>query len=86
MLTFLFVASKAGFVVSSYADDAVGTLTKNEDGSYWVSQVTLRPRVEYVSDAAPAPEQESDLHRLAHEKCTVANSVKSDVRVEPSRA
>src|SRR6476646_4431423 len=37
MLTFLFVASRAGFEVISYEDEAVGTLSKNERGAWWVS-------------------------------------------------
>src|SRR4051794_20232738 len=36
MLTFLYVASKAGFQVDSYADEAVGVMVKNEKGTPWV--------------------------------------------------
>src|SRR4051812_18824565 len=36
MLTFLYVAAKAGFVVSSYRDDAVGTLSKTDQGVAWI--------------------------------------------------
>ena len=44
MLTFVYVAQKAGFVVDSYEDDAVGVMTKSERGATpWVSQVTLTP-------------------------------------------
>src|SRR5881628_3028241 len=32
MLTFLFLAARAGFEVVSYRDEAVGTMTKNEKG------------------------------------------------------
>src|SRR3954471_22758025 len=37
MLTFLYLAAKAGFVVGSYRDDAVGVMTKNEHGRAWIS-------------------------------------------------
>src|SRR5436309_1064644 len=43
MLTFLWLASKAGFAATSYRDEAVGTMTKNERGVPWVSRVTLAP-------------------------------------------
>lgn len=85
MLTFLHVASKAGFVVTRYEDDAVGVLAKNTQGAHWMSEVTLRPRVTYAEGAAPSPAQEADLHRRAHEGCFIANSVKSEVRIEPAQ-
>jgi organic hydroperoxide reductase OsmC/OhrA len=83
MMTFLHLASKGGFVVTHYEDDAVGVLEKSGQGSYWMSQVTLRPRVTYREGSAPSPEQEADLHGRAHETCFIANSVKSAVRIEP---
>src|ERR1044071_6311765 len=42
MLTFLFLASRAGFQVDSYRDEAVGVMKKNERGVPWISAVTLR--------------------------------------------
>ena len=45
MLTYLFIASRKGFEVSSYEDEAVGGMTKNEKGTLWVSAVTLRLRI-----------------------------------------
>src|SRR6187397_2767712 len=41
MLTFLYLASKQGFQIDSYEDEAVGMMTKNENGVPWVSLVTL---------------------------------------------
>src|SRR5687767_5700721 len=38
MLTFLWVAAKAGFVIDSYEDNAVGELTASEDGKQWISR------------------------------------------------
>jgi organic hydroperoxide reductase OsmC/OhrA len=32
---------------------------------------------------APSPAEHQALHEKAHAKCFIANSVKSDVRVEP---
>ena len=81
MLTFLWVAYKGGFEVTSYEDQAVGVMTKNERGVPWVSAVTLRPRIGWGS-SRPSPEQEEELHHQAHEGCYIAQSVKTDIRVE----
>jgi organic hydroperoxide reductase OsmC/OhrA/pimeloyl-ACP methyl ester carboxylesterase len=81
LLTFLWVASKAGFTVQSYEDQAVGVMTKNEQGRYWVSSVVLRPRIVYAG-TPPSPERAADLHHRAHEDCFIANSVKTEIRVE----
>ena len=77
MLWFLHIASRAGWVVDRYVDDAVGILDKT-----WMSRVTLRPAVTF-SGKAPSPEEQRALHEKAHEKCFIANSVKTEVRVEP---
>lgn len=81
MLTFLYVAAKAGFVVDSYADEAVGEMTKNERGKMWVSRVTLSPAIAFTGEKLPTPDQLHDLHHLAHEECFIANSVKSEIVV-----
>lgn len=84
MLTFLWLASKAGFVVDSYRDEAVGVMTKNEHGVLWVSLVTLRPRIVYSGDKQPDATTEAELHHRAHEQCFIAQSIRSEVRVEAS--
>jgi organic hydroperoxide reductase OsmC/OhrA len=82
MLTYLFLASRKGFSISSYEDDAIGTISKNEQGQAWVSTVVLAPRVTYVGDKTPTPEEEHGLHEAAHHDCFISSSVKTDVRVE----
>jgi organic hydroperoxide reductase OsmC/OhrA len=64
MLTYLFVAAKAGIQVERYEDEAVGAMTKNEHGVPWVSTVVLRPRITYGGATRPA---EADEDRLHHE-------------------
>jgi organic hydroperoxide reductase OsmC/OhrA len=77
MLWFLHIACRAGYVVDSYVDQAVGVLDKT-----WMSRVTLRPRVGF-SGKTPSAAEHQALHHKAHEKCFIANSVKTEVRVEP---
>jgi len=85
LLTFLFVAAKAGHQVDGYQDEASGVLAKNESGVPWMARVTLRPRVTYAPGTAPTPEQEDALHKKAHHYCYIANSVKTGISIEPQR-
>lgn len=85
MLTFLYFAYKQGFQVDSYDDQAVGVMTKNDQGVPWVSTVTLHPKVVYGGDKRPTHDEESRLHHSAHDKCFIANSVKCEIKVEPVR-
>lgn len=82
MLTFLYLAAKRGLVINSYEDIAEGRMAKNENGRFWVSEVTLRPRIAWEG-SAPDTETTSELHHLAHEECFIANSVRTDIRCEP---
>ena len=78
MLSFLAIAAKEKLIISSYEDDAVGLL-ENQGGKLWITKVTLRPKVASNADAATLAE----IHHLAHQACFIANSVKTDVSVEP---
>jgi organic hydroperoxide reductase OsmC/OhrA len=82
MLTFLYVASRKGFEIAAYEDEAVGMMTKNERGIPWVSSVILRPRITYGGARKPTAQEETDMHHDAHAGCFIANSVKTDVKVE----
>ncbi len=82
MLTYLYVASRKGFEVSSYEDEAIGSLSKNERGIPWVSLVTLYPRITFKGTKVPTAEEQAALHHAAHEQCFIANSVKTEVKVE----
>jgi organic hydroperoxide reductase OsmC/OhrA len=77
MLWFLHLACRKNWVVDRYVDKAVGVLEKT-----WISRVTLRPKVTF-SGGDPSAEELRALHRAAHEKCFIANSVKTEVLVEP---
>jgi organic hydroperoxide reductase OsmC/OhrA len=81
MLTFLYLASKQGFQIDNYEDEAIGVMAKNEKGMPWVSLVTLHPKISYGGDKSPSPADEKLLHHLAHEQCFIANSIKTEVVV-----
>ena len=80
MLSFLAIAAKKKLTVISYQDDAVGFL-ENDGGKLWITRVILRPKVVFETDADA--ETLAEIHHLAHEACFIANSVKTDVTVEP---
>ena len=83
MLWFLHLAHDAKFVVEHYRDEASGVLERNAEGRQAMTRVTLRPAVSFAG-LAPTPEEHERLHHKAHEKCFIANSVKSEVVCLPT--
>lgn len=81
MLTFLAIAARKRLVVDGYRDSAVGFLEKDAGGKLSITRVILRPEVTFREPlSADVVER---MHHLSHEECFIANSVKTDVRVEP---
>jgi organic hydroperoxide reductase OsmC/OhrA len=78
MLSFLAICAKKRITVEAYDDDATGWL-ENQGGKLWMTRVVLRPKVR--TDAAA--EILAEIHHLAHEACFIANSVKTQIVVEP---
>jgi organic hydroperoxide reductase OsmC/OhrA len=82
LLTFLFIAAKAGFAVHSYEDQAEGVLSQNAAGRLWVSEVSLRPKIDWEGERVPSAAELEHLHEAAHAECFIANSVRTEIRVE----
>lgn len=82
MLTFVWLASRAGFIADSYEDEALGAMSKNERGVPWIGTVKLRPRIVWSGEKTPAAADLDRLHHAAHEQCFIANSIKTVVTVE----
>jgi organic hydroperoxide reductase OsmC/OhrA len=83
MLWFLSLASARGLIVDSYEDDAVGTLCEIAPQREAIIEVVLHPRAVFDAAHAATPEQLRLLHHEAHERCFLANSVKTKIRIEP---
>jgi organic hydroperoxide reductase OsmC/OhrA len=83
MLTFLAICARKRIVVDRYDDDAEGKLEKGANGKLWVAHVTLRPRVEFAAGTIMNAQLLAEIHHKSHEECFIANSVKTDVAVEP---
>lgn len=84
MLTFLFLAANDGFVCESYVDEAEGLLA-NEGGGQWITEIVLRPKIEFSGEKRPSEKELEELHHRAHEECFISRSVKTNIRVEPPR-
>lgn len=80
MLWYLHLCSEAGVVVIDYRDEAEGVLKLDAKGEGKVERVTLHPRVTISSGD---PDVAKRLHKDAHRKCFVANSVNFPVECEP---
>jgi organic hydroperoxide reductase OsmC/OhrA len=81
MLWFLSIAAGKRFIIESYEDDAEGILAKDENGKLAMTEITLKPKIIFSGNKIPAQDEINELHHLAHEKCFIANSVKTEVNV-----
>ncbi len=84
MLWFLSLAAERHYIVESYEDNAEGILGKDDEGKLAMTRVTLKPKVKFGGKHAPSQDQMDELHHLAHEKCFIANSVKTKITVVQS--
>lgn len=82
MLFFLELAAIKKFVIDEYVDEAVGVMGKNSEGKIAMLSVTLRPKAIFSGANLPTAEQVEQLHHQAHEQCFIANSVKTEVKIE----
>ena len=84
MLWFLSIAARRNFCVDRYADHAVGILEKDSVDKLSITRVTLRPQTSFSGVSQPTKSEIEAMHDEAHQKCYIANSVKTDVRCEPT--
>lgn len=80
MLWFLDLARQAGLTVTSYKDAAVGEMTRAGRGKHWISKITLNPDIIFEGDQ-PDAKSIDIIHHEAHERCFIANSVKTEIVV-----
>ena len=82
MLFFLGIAAKKRWVVDAYTDNAIGIMENDSDGNMAMTQVTLRPKVDFSGEKQPTLEQIEKVHHQSHRECFIANSVKTEVCIE----
>ena len=83
MLWFLSLAAAKQWRVDRYDDEASGVMEKNAEGRLAITRVTLRPAVAFSGERMPSPGEIGQLHHRAHERCFIANSVRTEIVVEP---
>lgn len=81
MLWFLSLAQAAGLGIAGYRDDATGKMGRDDRGRIALTEIVLRPAIEFEGDE-PSPEALKVLHEEAHHKCFIANSLRTPIRVE----
>ena len=83
MLFFIDFARRAGFRIDRYEDHAEGIMSGDDRGRTAITVVTLRPAIAFSGERQPTPAEVEALHHKSHEACFIANSVRSEVRIEP---
>ncbi len=80
LLSFLAVCARARVDVVSYEDEAVGEMPDGR--TPWIERIVLRPRVTYRGET----KEERVLHllELAHNECYIANSLRTEITLEPT--
>ena len=80
LLWFVHLAAKARIDVVEYRDEAEAEMPLGDE-PVWLARIVLRPRI--AVRGAVNEERVARLCELAHEHCYIANSLRSDVVVEP---
>jgi organic hydroperoxide reductase OsmC/OhrA len=82
MLWFLHLAAKARLDVVAYVDESLGEMPLDGE-PVRLERITLRPRIT-VRGRAGEEERVRGLCETAHRHCNVANSLNSEVVIEPT--
>ena len=80
MLWFLHLARDSGLDVASYRDEARGTMGKDEQGRIAMTRIALKPEIAFAG-RTPGAEELARLHHEAHDRCFIANSLKTRIDV-----
>jgi organic hydroperoxide reductase OsmC/OhrA len=83
LLSFLTVAARARIDVVDYRDDAEAEMPE-ADQPVRVTRIVLRPHITVRGDATEA--RLTHLVEVAHRECYIANSVTTDIVIEPAFA
>ncbi len=81
MLFFLSIAAANKYCIERYEDNAEGVMSKNEHGQMAMTVVTLKPAIIFSGSNIPSFDEIAAVHEQAHEKCYIANSVKTEIKI-----
>jgi organic hydroperoxide reductase OsmC/OhrA len=82
LLSFIALAARARIDVVAYEDAALGEMSERAAAPASIESIVLRPTIE-IRGAVPR-DKVLRLVRLAHEECYIANSLRTEVTVEPT--
>lgn len=82
MLWYLHLCADAGVVVTAYEDQAIGTLSLDENGSGQFTEVVLTPEVIVAQSSMIQKAQQ--LHGQANKMCFIANSCNFPIEHDPT--
>lgn len=82
LLSFLAVAARARIDVVAYEDDAEGEMPE-ADRPMRIARIVLRPRITINGDTPP-DERLHQLAETAHRHCFIANSLTTEIVLEPA--
>ena len=81
MLSYLYLCSMDGIVVTAYTDHATGVMIEHASGGGNFKEVVLNPIVVVANENMV--EKAIELHHKAHDICYIANSVNFEVKCNP---
>jgi organic hydroperoxide reductase OsmC/OhrA len=81
LLSFLAVAARARVDVLAYEDKAEGVMPE-DDPPTRITSIWLRPRIRVA--AGVSEDRVRHLAQVAHRECYIANSLRTEVHVEPT--
>jgi organic hydroperoxide reductase OsmC/OhrA len=82
LLSFISLAARARIEVVAYEDTALGEMPERGSTPASIETIVLRPTIEIRGDVHR--DKVLRLVRLAHEECYIANSLRTEVTVEPT--
>lgn len=82
LLSFLAVAARARIDVTHYEDDAEAVMPEG-DRPVRITRIVLKPRIT-INNADTPDERLEKLVQTAHDQCYVANSLTTEIAVEPT--
>jgi organic hydroperoxide reductase OsmC/OhrA len=80
LLSFLAIAARSRIDVLAYSDEAEAVMPE-EERPMWIARIVLRPRI-VVAEGTPIERVERLVHK-AHDECFIANSLKTEMALEP---
>ena len=82
MMTFLALAAKMSWPVTSYRDKAIATLGKNSKNKMSVVKIELSPKVEFNKDFDVNSFELKKMQDRAHRYCFISNSLSNEVKIK----